>query len=178
MSLFPFVSRARYDREVLAARGAERWAIDHANELEQELDAARQVQRFQIGKRAEAENNAERTHARNKALQEENTALREQVAILQSRSALTALDAEYEELEQKHHRAKHRIVRYVTELRDLRRRVELHHTQVDAAFQLDSDPRIAEGADWQARRPDKATPAPAAAGDRPTYQRPRYLEID
>jgi chromosome segregation ATPase len=90
---------------------------------------------------------------------DQNRVLGERLDDLRDGSGLAALDSDYERLDQVHQRAKRRIVRYVTELRQLRLRTATLQKQLDSALGLDTDPRIAEGAGWQARRPDKGRAA-------------------
>lgn len=104
---------------------------------------------------------------------DQNKALRERVEDLRDGSGLLALDAGYEHLDQLHQRAKRRIVRYVTELRQLRLRVTSQQRQLDDALGMNDDPDIAAGAGWQARRPDKAPEAKRRTAASPSGPLPR-----
>lgn len=107
---------------------------------------AADVEKWQAG--------AKRVQQRNDTLRQENEDLREQVAGLQSSSALIALDAEYEALFDRLRRALRGCVRYRRDTTTLSRTVRTLEKQLDDATGMDH-PDIEAGRGWQESREDR-----------------------
>lgn len=125
-------------------------ARDHAAQCEHLADDVEKWYR----KAHDLEAGAKRVADQNRRLRGENEDLREQVATLQSRSALVALDGEYEDLYGRLCRALRGCARWRQQAATLTRLCRTLHRQLDDATGMDH-PDIAAGVDWQHRRADK-----------------------